>query len=396
MALDDLLGHGEAHAQAARLAGTTGVGTPKTTEDARQIILGDTDARIRNRDVDVLAVAEHRHHDPAALGGIAHGVTQEVDDTLRDHVGVRLDNVVVALRLIRKAQTQVAVGKQALLAIHNRSHERHHVHRLQVERRGAVFHTRQVEHLLYQTGQSARLGGNRLQMLVVGGIYPILHGLDRCEHGHKRGAKLVRNIRGQALLVLHILLERRGHLVEGLSQLIDLIVAAQARSSGQIAVAYLLGRAGDAMDRLGEHTRHERSDNDRDANGHNRGERHGVKGLLPKRRIRLGKQGIGANRPQFDLAHMLAGGRYDLDVGNAVGVGGSRRDRAVRRLFAARTIGRRLVFAHIGSGACRGPRVVVDDNALFIDDLYAKIIGHQTRCRDRTQFPRGPGTVFLI
>lgn len=68
MTLDNLLGHGEAHAQATRLAGATGVGTPKTTEDARQIILGDTDARIRNRDIDVLAVAEHRHHDPTPSG----------------------------------------------------------------------------------------------------------------------------------------------------------------------------------------------------------------------------------------------------------------------------------------------------------------------------------------
>ncbi len=66
--LDDLLGHGEANAQAASFAGAAGIGAPKTTEDARQIVLGDTDARIRNRDIDVLAVAEHRHHDPTPLG----------------------------------------------------------------------------------------------------------------------------------------------------------------------------------------------------------------------------------------------------------------------------------------------------------------------------------------
>ena len=69
MTLDNLLGHGEAHAQTARLTGAAGVGTPKTTKDARQIILGNTDARIRNRDIDVLAVAEHRHHDPTPPRG---------------------------------------------------------------------------------------------------------------------------------------------------------------------------------------------------------------------------------------------------------------------------------------------------------------------------------------
>ena len=134
-------------------------------------------------------------------------------------------------------------------------------------------------------------------MFVVGGIYPILHGLDRCEHGHKRGAKLVRDIRGQALLVLHVLLERGGHLVEGLAQLIDFVVAAQACASRQIAIANLLSRAGNTMNRLGEHARHERADNDRDTDGHNRGKRHCVKGLLPKRRICLGEQGIGADGP---------------------------------------------------------------------------------------------------
>ena len=207
MALDDLFSHGETHAQATRFAGAAGVGTPKTTEDARQIILGDTDARIRNRDIDVLAVTEHRHHDPTPLGGIAHGVTQKVDDALRDHVGVCLDNVIVALRLICKAQTQVTVGKQALLAIHNRTHKRHHIHRLQVERRGTVFHARQVEHLLHQTGQTTRLGCDCLQVFVIGGIHTVLHGLDRCKHCHERRAQLVGNIRGQALLVLHILFE---------------------------------------------------------------------------------------------------------------------------------------------------------------------------------------------
>ena len=81
---------------------------------------------------------------------------------MRDHVGICLDNVIVALRLIRKAQAQVTIGKQSLLAIHNRTHKRHHVHRLQVERRGTVFHARQVERLLHQTSQATRLGSNGL------------------------------------------------------------------------------------------------------------------------------------------------------------------------------------------------------------------------------------------
>ena len=134
-------------------------------------------------------------------------------------------------------------------------------------------------------------------MLVVGGIHAVLHGLDRCKHGHERCTQLVCDVRGQTLFVLHIFLERGGHLVEGLSQLIDLIITAQARTSGQVSIANLLGRAGNTMDRLGKHARHERSDNDRDADRNNRGKSHGVKGLLPKCRIRLGEQGIGADGP---------------------------------------------------------------------------------------------------
>ena len=142
----------------------------------------------------MLAVTEHRHHDPTALGGVAHGVAHEVDNTLRDHVGIGLNDIVVTLGLVRKTQAQIAVDKQALLGIDDGTHKRNHVHRLKVERSRAVFHARQVEHLLHQTSQATRLGSNGLQMLIVGGIHAILHGLDRCEHGHKRRAKLVCNV----------------------------------------------------------------------------------------------------------------------------------------------------------------------------------------------------------
>ena len=57
--------------------------------------------------------------------------------------------------------------------------------------------------------------------------------------------------------MFHILLERSGHLIEGLTQLINLVIAAQARTSRQIAIANLLGRAGNTVNRLGEHARHE-------------------------------------------------------------------------------------------------------------------------------------------
>ena len=90
----------------------------------------------------MLAVTEHRHHDPTALGGVAHGVAHEIDDTLRDHVGIGLDDIVVTLGFICKAQAQIAVNKQALLSVDDGTHEGNHVHRLKVERRCAVFHAR--------------------------------------------------------------------------------------------------------------------------------------------------------------------------------------------------------------------------------------------------------------
>ena len=196
--------------------------------------------------------------------------------------------------------------------------------------------------------------------------------------------------------MFHILLERSGHLIEGLTQLIDLVITAQSSASRQVAVTDLLCGTGDAMNRLGEHARHERSDNDRNADCNNRGEGHGVKGLLPKRRVRLGEQSVGADGPQLYLSDMLAGRRYNLDVSNAIGVGWSRRDRAMRCPLAARVVGRSLVFAYIGGSACRGPGIVINDHALFIDDLHAQIVGNQTRRCDRAQFSRGPRAVFLI
>ena len=109
--LDDLLGHGEANAQAAGFAGAAGICAPESPEDARQVVLGNTDTGIRNGNTDMLAVTEHRHHDPTALGGVAHGVAHEVDDALRDHVGIGLDDIVVTLGLVSKAQAQIAVNK---------------------------------------------------------------------------------------------------------------------------------------------------------------------------------------------------------------------------------------------------------------------------------------------
>ena len=57
--------------------------------------------------------------------------------------------------------------------------------------------------------------------------------------------------------MFHILLKRSGHLIEGLTQLINLVITAQTSTSGQIAIANLLGRARNTMNRLGEHARHE-------------------------------------------------------------------------------------------------------------------------------------------
>ena len=90
----------------------------------------------------MFAVTEHRHHDPTALGGVAHGVAHEIDDALCDHVGIGFDDIVVTLGLVSKAQAQIAVDKQALLGIDDGTHERNHVHRLKVERSRAVFHAR--------------------------------------------------------------------------------------------------------------------------------------------------------------------------------------------------------------------------------------------------------------
>ena len=135
-----------------------------------------------------------------------HGVAHEVDHRLRDHIGIGLDARGAALRVVREAEAQVVGVEELLLAVDYAAHEAHRVDLLELERRRAVLHAREVEHLLHEAGEAAGLGGDRLQVLVVGGKHSVLHGLDRSEHRHKRRAQLMRNIRGDAALMLEVLL----------------------------------------------------------------------------------------------------------------------------------------------------------------------------------------------
>ena len=117
-----------------------------------------------------------------------------------------------------------------------------------------VFHARKVKHLLHKARQTARLGGNRLEMLVIRRIHAILHSLYGGEHCHQRRTKLMGNVGGQTALMLEILLKRSGHLVKRLTQLIDLVVATHISARGQIAIANLFCRSGDATNGVREHT----------------------------------------------------------------------------------------------------------------------------------------------
>ena len=120
--LDNLLGHGKTHAQAARFTGTASIGAPKTTKDTRQILFGNANTGIRHRDRQMLSIEAHGHDHPAPFGRVAHGVTHEVNHALRDHIGINLDKGHLALRLVRKSQAKVALVEQGLLRVDDPTH----------------------------------------------------------------------------------------------------------------------------------------------------------------------------------------------------------------------------------------------------------------------------------
>ena len=180
-----------------------------------------------------------------------------------------------------------------------------------------------------ETGEAAGLGCDCLQVLVVGGKHSVLHGLDRSKHRHKRRAQLVRNIRGNAALMLEVLLERGRHLVEGLAKAVDLVVALKAGACRKIAVTDLLRRAGNTTERVGEHARHEDADNHRDGHCDNRGEEHRIEGAVTKRRVRLAEQRVRTEHPQAHLPNHRAISKRDV-AGNRSGrVGRGARDKAM-------------------------------------------------------------------
>ena len=91
--------------------------------------------------------------------------------------------------------------EQGLLRVDDPTHQLDHIDSLDVHGRRMVFHTRKVKHLLHKARQTARLGCNRLEMLVIRRIHAILHSLYGGEHCHQRRTKLMGNVGGQTALM---------------------------------------------------------------------------------------------------------------------------------------------------------------------------------------------------
>ena len=88
VAVDDLLHHGQAHAEAAALAVAAGIGAPEAREHHAGLLFGKADAGVAHGNGGHDVALLHRHRDVAALRRVTHGVGNQIRRGLADHIGV--------------------------------------------------------------------------------------------------------------------------------------------------------------------------------------------------------------------------------------------------------------------------------------------------------------------
>ena len=194
--------------------------------------------------------------------------------------------------LVDEAQVEAALVEELVLRAHETLHEVDHVGALGLHLLGGVLQARKAEHGVDEARQAADLGCDGLEVLVVGGEDPVLHGLDRRLHGHERGTQLMGDVARETVLELDVLLERGRHVVEGLAELTDLVGPPHARAGGEVAVAELRRRGGDAQYGLGERARHEVADDTGENHRDGRSSRDGAIGVGAEGRVALGEEGV--------------------------------------------------------------------------------------------------------
>ncbi len=216
-------------------------------------------------------------------------------------------------------------------------------------------------------------------MFLVGGKNAILHSLDRGEHRHERRTQLVGNIARQAMLKLKIALESRRHVVEGLAQLTNLVIADDSRAGGQVTGANLGSRRRNRLHGLGELARYKDAHEAGENHGDNTRRDDGLIGVGAEGGVTLGEQGVRPEGPKTDRADHGTVLELYLAHNNRLGVRGCERNGIAARgrgnggsLFLDRDSSvsgsvrcyRRLVTT-------ARPGIVIYNFAISIEDLHA-------------------------
>ena len=114
------------------------------------------------------------------------------------------------------------------------------------------------------------------------------------------------HVRGEPALELAIALQGLGHVVEGLAQLTQVVIARKTRAGREVALLDALGRLRDGAHWPGEGAReHKPHEHGQHHRGHGR-QSYGLKGAVAKALVALGQQQVGAVGPHAHDAHLLA------------------------------------------------------------------------------------------
>ena len=142
VAVDDLLHHGKANAQAAALARAAGVRAPEAGEHHLRLVGRKADARVAHGDGAHALVAGNADGDGAALGRIAHCIGDEVGRGLADHVRIAA-HAHAALHLVDELEARV--GHIGLVRGDDAADEVAHLEHFLLHGRAAVFQTGKLQ-----------------------------------------------------------------------------------------------------------------------------------------------------------------------------------------------------------------------------------------------------------
>ena len=250
----------------------------------------------------------------------------------------------------------------------------------------AAFQLGQIQHVLDQTGQAARLLADQLQIMVlhVGRDGAVQHAVHKALDGGHGGAQLVGDVAHELAPGVVVGLDVVGHAVEGAGQVGHFPFAFHAfHTHGQVAAAKALGRVGHLLQRVGEFA-HQQLGQDAGAQQHHAGRQQEVR---PELLLELGE--LPAGGAQKDPAALVAVLVAHLTDGD-IAFFGQHPIQRTEHMVVVRAGGRRLLHhlsrdsllrQHLRAGSDQHPAVVVGEEQIGLralaDDLQLGVQGVQ-------------------